>query len=419
MQKNKEPITMLNNSKRLRSGGLCACGALAGLLGGLPSASAEPNPYYFGGGLGLTHVSNIFRQAATTNGDRVATASLLAGLDQRFGRERLFGDASLQSNRYQRNDNLNNRSYTVSGGLDWATLERISGTFSGSRSQALASYNVGNGVAPIFKKNVEDNTTLDAMARLGLVTRWSLQAGAGYRSRKFSADEYASLEIRQRRLNVGLFYQPSSDLRLGISPRRTQDKYPRYTLVGGAYQSSEARRNDIDLTAHWEPSGASSFDARLSAGKSTHTGGVGRDFSGGTGQFSWKWQPAARWVITTAISRDTGLETSFFNTSIGNLSADQNRLTTALQISGNYELSSKIVLSAGASRANSDRRDEFLDRSTDGHDRDSAYNLGARYQYSRGVQFSCQISHQARDSSTPQYVYTANSYGCNGQMTIN
>jgi hypothetical protein len=383
------------------------------------AAHAQSSPYYFGGGLGLTQVSNLYRQSDNTNSDTVTTATLLAGLDQGLGRGRIFGDASLQNNRYRRNSDLNNQSYTLKAGLDWATLERLSGTVSGSRTRALASYNVGNGVALITKKNIEDTSSFDAVVRLGLVTRYSLEASAGYRSRKFSAIEYSSLEYTQERASLGLYYQPSPALRLGVSPRLSNTVYPRYVFQNGSFQRSESRRTDLDLTGRWVPTAISTFDARISTGKSTLTSGVGRDFSGVTGRLSWNWQPSARWALNTAISRDTGLETSYFATGVGNLSSDQNRITTALQINGSYELSSKIALMAGASLAKTDRSNAFLTQRADGFDRDTAVNLSARYQYSRGIQFSCQINHQARGSSTPSYVYDANSVGCAGQLIIN
>ena len=295
----------------------------------------------------------------------------------------------------------------------------MSGSVSGSRTRALASYNVGSGVALITKKNIEDNSSFDAVARLGLVTRYSLEATAGYRSRRYSAIEYATLVYTQKRVSVGLYFQPSPALRLGLAPRLSNTVYPRYSLLNGVFQSSESRRTDLDLTGRWAPNAISTFDARLSTGKSTHISGVGRDFSGVTGRLSWNWQPSARWSLSTAISRDTGLETYYFATGIGNLSSDQNRITTAVQINGSYALTSKIALMAGASLARTDRTDEFLTQRADGYDRDSALNLSARYQYSRGVQFSCQISHQARGSSTPAYVYDANSVGCSGQLIVN
>ena len=405
---------MVLGLKSLVARGLVLTAGLAAM-----GAHAQSSPYYFGGGLGVTQVSNLYRQSTNANSDTVATATLLAGLDQGLGRGRVFGDASLQNNRYRRNGDLNNQSYALKAGLDWATLERLSGTVSGSRTRALANYNVGSGVAVISKKNIEDNSAFDTMVRLGMVTRYSFEATAGYRSRSFSAIEYASLEYTQKRASLGLYFQPSPALRLGLSPRLSNTVYPRYTLPNGSFQRSESRRTDLDLTGRWVPNDISTVDARLSTGKSKLTSGVGRDFSGVTGRVSWNWKPSARWSLNTAVSRDTGLETSIFATSIGNLSSDQNRITTAVQVNGRYDLSSKIALMAGTSWAKTDRTDEFLTQRAEGYDRDTSVNLSARYQYSRGVQFSCQITRQARGSSTPLYVYDANSYGCSGQLIFN
>lgn len=398
---------------------LLMAAACAAALGSARPASAETSPYYLGGGLNVNQVSNIYRQNNNSNDDTVATASLLAGIDQTFGRQRLFGDVSLQNNRYRRNTDLNNQSYSVKAGLDWATLERLSGTISGSKTRALAPYNVGNGINPVFSKNVEDNTTFDAVARIGLVTRFSVEATAGYRSRDFSAIEYSSLVFNQDRYSLGLVYQPSDKLRLGVAGRRTNGKFPRYSLVStGVYAAYDYSRNDLDLTGRWAISGASVIDGRLSYGKSTHDGGVGQDFSGGSGQVTWTWQPTGKLALSTTVSRDTGLETSFFSFAGGSLSSDLNRITTAVQINANYDLTSKISLNAGASLSKSDRKSSFLTQTADDFDRDNAFNLGARWQYSRSVLLGCQASHQSRASSTAQYVFSANSYGCYGQFTI-
>lgn len=385
-------------------------------------AHAEANPYYVGAALNLSHVSNIYRQNSNANNDTVSTASLLAGLDQRFGRQRLFADASLQANHYQSNSGLNNRGYTLKAGLDWATVERLSGSLSVNNSRSLANYNIGSGVAPIFKKNIEDNKQLDLVARLGLATKISMEAQGGLRSRRFTAQEYARLEFDQKRASLGLFYRPSSDLSVGLAGRVTRDEYPRYNLVNpitGSYTASVFERKDLDLTSRIVLSGASTVEGRLSSGRSKVKSGQGRDFSGITGRVSWLWQPTARWNLSSSISRDTGLETSFFNFGGNSLSSDQNRISTAAQFSANYELSAKLTLNAGFSTSKTDRRDEFLNQQSSSYDRDKSLNLGARWAYSRGIQLGCQYSKSSRDSSISVYVFDADSYGCYGQIILN
>lgn len=399
------------------------------LLGGLASSTvalAESNPYYFGGSLALNHVSNIYRTGAAPNADNVATASLLAGINQSFGRQRLFGDASINTNRYSKNSDLNYLGYSVKGGLDWSTIERLSGTISVNSSRNLSTY-AERGATPIRKQNIENNNQIDGVARIGLVTRFSLEAGAGYRTRSYSAAEYDPYEFTQHRYSLGLVYQASPDLRLGLAGRLTNDRYPAYvreglvlingrpTVVSIPVDAREFERKDLDLTGRWVLSGASSLDGRISTGRSYVKAGNANDFSGVTGALTWNWQPSAKLNFSTSISRDTGLETSFLNT---NTSADRNRLTNALQINANYELTGKLFLSAGAALSKSDVTNSSQGQAFDEFDRDKSFNLGLRWQYSRGITAGCQYNKSSRDSDRPFNIYDANSYGCYGQIIL-
>lgn len=394
---------------------------------GSTAALADANPYYFGGSLALNHVSNIYRTAAAPNDDNVTTASLLAGINQSFGRQRLFGDASINTNRYSKSSDLNYLGYSFKGGLDWSTVERLSGTISVNSSRNLSTY-TERSAAPIRKQNIESNNQIDGLARVGLVTRLSLEAGLGYRTRDYSATEYDPYEFTQRRYSLGLVYQSSPDLRLGLAGRMTNDRYPAYTreglvlingkptLVTVPVDAREFERKDLDLTGRWVLSGASSLDGRISTGRSKIKAGSGSDFSGVTGALSWNWQPSAKLNFLTSISRDTGLETSFINT---NTSADRDRLTHALQINANYELTGKLFLNAGAAFSKSDiNNSSSQGQSLNEFDRDKSFNLGLRWQYSRGITAGCQYNKSSRDSDRNFNVFDANSYGCYGQIIL-
>ena len=98
-------------------------------------AAAQTSPWYLGASLALTHEDNVYRlpdgvatPAGVSKADTITTASLLAGLDQPIGRQRLYGTASLRDNRFDRNRVLDNQGYALRAGLDWATGERIAGT---------------------------------------------------------------------------------------------------------------------------------------------------------------------------------------------------------------------------------------------------------------------------------------------------
>ncbi len=404
---------------------LLASACFAAGLSAAP-AWAESNPYYYGGSLGINRVSNIYRSVVSPNDDTVATASLLAGINQPIGRQRVFADVNVNTNRYSKNTDLNNLGYSVKGGLDWSTLGRLSGTLSVDNSQALSTYTERTQLA-LRKKNLENNTNLNGVVRLGLVTQYSLEAGAGHRTRRYSADEYTQFEVDQNRFSLGLVWQPSTDLRLGLAGRVTTDKYPAYTqtgfvLVNGVPQAiqipvgaREFERKDIDLTGRWVASGASTLEGRISTGRSKVKQGVANDFSGVTGQLTWGWQPSAKLNLSSSVSRDTGLESSFTNT---NTSAEQDRLTNGLQVNATYELTGKVFLTSGLSTSKSRRINDVAGQRSEEADRDNSFSLGARWQYSRGITLGCQLSKSSRNSSLEIYTFDANSYGCYGQILL-
>src|SRR5687768_12256267 len=109
-----------------------ACLVLAGMSAG---ALAQVSPYYIGGSIAYGHLSNALGQADDaplppgyeSRSDNVTSVGLLGGVDQTIGRQRVFGDLTLRDNRYERNKLLNHRNYSVTAGIDWQTIERISG----------------------------------------------------------------------------------------------------------------------------------------------------------------------------------------------------------------------------------------------------------------------------------------------------
>lgn len=392
--------------------------ALASIGG---QAFAEESPYYVGGSLGITHVSNIYRSTPgqPTNSDDVTTATLLAGLDQRIGRQRLFGDVSLRSNHYQNNTSLRNNGYGLNAGIDWQTLERLSGQLSLNANRNLAQFNPGNAPA-ITKKNIEQNSQARASVRYGLVSLLSLEGALTHRKLNYSASEYDPNDYQQDTISLGLTYRPSTLLTLGISGRYSDGKYPHFRLVNGAYQADNFKRRDIDLNGTWSPSAASNLTARLSYGKRDSKEGSMRDFSGGTGSLNWRWQPTAKLQINSTLMRDTGDETAFYSLgNLGGINSDYSRITNSLQVNASYEMTGKLVFDAGFSLHDRDLRNSFGSNAVDGNDKTTALSLGGRWMVTRNGLLGCQINRDKRTGqsflSTP---YTANSYGCYGQLTL-
>ncbi|MDC6168904.1 hypothetical protein [Paucibacter sp. XJ19-41] len=389
----------------------------ASLLCALP-ALAQQSPYYLGASLGVTHVSNIYRSTPgqPSNSDNVTTATLLAGLDQRIGRQRLFGDASIRANHYENNRSLRNNGYALNAGVDWQTIERLSGQLSVNSNRSLAQFNPGNGAPEITKKNIEQTDQARASVRYGLVSLLSLDASLTHRRRDYSASEYNRYDYSQNAVSLGVTYRPSSALTLGVAGRYTDGKYPRFQPVANGFQSDDYTRKDIDLTGTWVASGASTLSGRLSFGKRDASQASSRDFSGGTGSISWKWQPTAKLLINSNLMRDSGDETSF---ATNGMISDYSRITTSASVNASYELTGKIVLDAGLNYADRDLTDPFLNTQIKSGDKTTTLSLGGRWAVNRSTTLGCQLNRDKRTGlsilSTP---YSANSYGCYAQLMV-
>lgn len=401
---------------------LAAIAAAVALVPSLTLAQTDDTaPFYVGTSLGATHVSNVYRQNDTPNSDTVISMGLLGGIDQRLGRQHLTLDGSLQNNRYSTNRELNNRSHSLRAALNWQTVGDLSGVLSAKSDQSLADFNIGSGVNPVFKKNIETNDEYQATARLGVGTRYSLEAGWTNKRRSFTAAEYDRFAYRQDVGTLGVYAKPAGNVRLGLVGRHTKGTNPRYP-VGFAIDPDTAAivlvttpndytRDDIDFTTRWNVAGHSTLNTRISRSRTRQSLAQLRDFSGATGSISWNWQPTSKLQFNLQYTRDTGQESDI-------RTADLNRVYTSWQLSSTYALTGKINLSARAGDNKARRASDSGIVVADALDNTKSYNVGLRWAISRGFSLGCQYDHVNRDNSVPQYAFNASSYGCTGQAVL-
>ena len=387
-------------------------GLSLGLAGNV--VHAEANPYYLGGSLGVTRVSNVYRTASDENSDTVTTASLLAGVDQRIGRQHLTINGTLQQSHYATNSLLNNNGYSLRSNLDWATVGNLSGTLSASATRQLANYNAaGAGVQPVFAKNIENDRQYQALARLGLVTRWSIEASYTHSSQEFSLIEYSALNFSQDAGSLGLVYRPSDLLRLGLAFRRTEGEYPQYPLtfdgVRPFYVDDTFKRNDIDFSGDWKLTGSSHVTTRLSWTSSQHDPAETMNYRGLTGSLGWDYDPGGRWTFSSKLTRDTGEQAS------SDLGPSQNRVGNSIQLNTSYALTAKIALTGSAS----ERRGTYRNSdASDGFQNDHSISVGTQFAYSRSLSLSCQAYRTGRSSGISYNNFNATGVGCTAQALV-
>ncbi len=422
--------------------------ALALGLSAGPAALAQSSPYYLGASQAFGHVSNV-RNAPDDQpavSDNYWTTTLSAGVNQPFGRQRFFFDALARRTQYNDTGDLDNNGYDVRTGLDWATVERLSGSLVVGSTQSLSRLNPGN--APVVTtRNLERTNSAEARVRLGGEGRLALDGSLGYRRVDYTAPEFELREYDQGSASAGISYRPGGALTLSTGVSGQKSKYPRFLQVApGEYQADRADRRDIYLGAYWVPSGLSSVNARLSYSKVEYDLATVNDFSGLTGLLSWAWRPTGRLQFVTTASRETGQDASFAtaaaavsggstptgstpttpgtpDTGAGPTTApstvttsDFSRVTNSLALRSLYELTAKIRLDAGVTFT---RRNLADASGAGGTDKSTSYSLGAFWTPTRSLGFGCSFIRDVRTTSTPlSSDLHANAFSCLGQLML-
>lgn len=396
-----------------------------------PSARAETSPYYIGASQEFSHNSNLFRvgDSQASRSDTISSTGLLAGIDQPFGRQRLRVDGTLQTNRFSNNPDLNNIGYGLNAALDWATINRLSGTVSYFANQNLANYGTPN-TLQITSRNIQKTQQFLTQAVLGGVTILSFTGGYSHRTVDYSAPAYDAQQFEQDSGNLGLRYRFSGALDVGGSLRMTRGRYPHFQRAGGGFEADTLDRRDFDLSSNWTPTGATSLSARVSFGRETHSVSSQRDFSGVTGSLSIDHNPGGKLRFAALLSRDTGVENSFLtlfdiNGAPTRVVADNSRLSTAAQLSANYEATAKIQLNATVRVSQRSLVDTLTlsnggaATGNTGSDTVSSVAFGANYAPLRNLLLACNVGREdRRTSSALSSAYGVNSVGCLAKYTL-
>ncbi len=393
-----------------------ACASLfaGSLLACLPAA-AETTPYYLGASARFTHHSNVTQAGGATasSSDNVLSTSLFAGLDQPFGRQRVRADAMIDHNNYRSSSALNNISYRVSGGLDWATIERLSGNVGAYSARSLAQYAVDGIAGSSSERTLVQTDGFSTAARMGVVTRLTVEGNYAHDRTRYSGQALVisnTFNNDRDTLGASLRYQFSSALMAGLGLRYTEGDYP------GRLTANHYKRHDIDFPFGYTPSAITSFQGRVSLTKTKYNNTSAYDLSGVTGTLTWQWQVTGKTSISTSYDRDSGREASLIRTTVGGplLLDDQSRVNNTLRTQVKHQLTGKVSTYAGAA---------YTRRSTvntislaPGNDNLRQFTLGANWDASRAVIAGCDLSLSTRDTGLGNYDY--NSVGCQVRITL-
>jgi len=387
-------------------------------------ATAENSPYYVGIAQTFSHESNLLRlregqlpAAGNSESDTISSSSLVAGIDQRFGRQRVNGSATLRSNRYSNNKSFNGQSYNATLAVDWETIESLAGNVTIGADRTLRADLRDRFGQFIQGDNAETRQRFSANAKLGIAGPLGLEAGVSSVNTKYSATAADYGAYREESVSAGMRYRLSGAASVSLGLRQTRTEYPNL-LISQVDPRDKRKRNDVDLGAVWVPSGASRLDLRISTGRTKYEQLSDRDFSGSSGALTWGWTPGGRLRLNTRLARDIG-QNSALNTAS---SSAYSQTTDSLSVGAEYELTGKIALTSNlqAYRRNLDRSGQLVATQA-GTDTTTILSLGARWSALRSLSLGCQANFEKRGSNSNLALnepYSANIFSCFGQLVL-
>ena len=377
----------MNGMRSLRDLPLCALLAVGGLAQAQQTATSTP--FAFGVSETVTHDSNLFRAVdGAEQPDWLSLTALNLALDQPLGRQRLRGNASLNLSRYRTNDQLNNAGHDLQLQLDWETAGNLSGGLGVQSTRQQYRYGFDS-VQPFDGLNAEATQSAFARARWGGMGDWGLAVGMNTLRRDYSAAAFAANELSQWSADAGGSYRPGPDLMFSLLARHTEIARPDV----GAQIGDDMGRDDVELGAQWQASGASRFDLSVARSNENHDMSADRQFW--TGSLAWNWAPSAKLKFNTRVLRDTAGSSG--------LSADPaavaagSQLRDAAQWSAVWEVSAKFTVDAGVQWSKRRLSGVVGGNALTAEDRTLGLNLGARYSPSRSLDLSCSVLTERRE----------------------
>jgi hypothetical protein len=416
----------------IRHCGRCAA-ALFVMLAPL-AGHAQTSPYYLGVSQTFGYDSNIFRLPDRTevaqpgggvtviepeSSGLISTTLLLAGLDQPIGRQRVYGNLSAGYSSYSNQSQLNSPRYALTAGVDWDTVNKLSGNAEFTSGLRLGTY--GDRDVPTgLGDNEETYNRLKLLGRLGDWERSRFWFEAGYvfdqvrndiefeRAVPFSVEadpvtgapflrftDGYKRDDRSSAFTLGVRHRWSGALVMGAGVRtesRSEEVERRLIDPAGSVSSTlDSRRNDFDLFANLNSSEGNDLSARLSYGNRDYDNPGVLDTSGWSGSLRWGWRPTAKVDSSLRLLYDTEDREEGGASAASSAGDDE---TLAVEWRLRYEISAKLAADVSASwyRRDYDYGGGFTDDDTN-------FQLALSWAALRNTTVGCALGFDRRDSS--------------------
>ena len=361
-----------------------------------PSGSGQP---YVGADLMAGYDSNVTRQAGGTPvvGSEFDRASLLAGFDHTYDRERVYALADVGRETY-RSESLYD--YTTQ---QWrlgvqANLPRdFSADLALSRSVQLAHQEDFSTI----QRDVIAQDGVDSWFRFPLATEWHGVLGASASELRNSNGLDVPTDLNTVQFEAGLRYQTGSENYVDLLGRSEQATYPQGSAAS-LYDLTSYHERGADIRIRWRFSGSSQLLGRAGYVERRNEILTIRNFSGPAYDLTYVWTPGSKIRLEVYGLRATGEpgDNDYLSAVTHTL-----RLAPSYRPTENIRLESFALWSRIDFVSDLSAIQENLAPATSRSDRLSSYGLAADWTPLRWLELKLSAHFDDRTSTVPIWSY--------------
>lgn len=367
----------------------------------------------------LMHDSNLARTTERQS-DTVRALAVAAGLNKAYGRQTYLLYGRLTKNQYNRfADVLDNDSKNLNGKFTSEFLSNWSLSLGGQYEESLNSLQ-DNSLQERVVKNVRTYRDTNLSLQYGKAGLWSAVGKLDQNDLTYSRQRVQNAE--QRSQSVLVYYNPSGQLRFGVGPRFVKTEYPYRTV------SKKVEDTNLDFTADWRATGLSNVNALVSLRDTKYTDSDGQSTSNDavTGSLGWVYTPRGPVSYSANLSRKTNSDR--FNSGVLGLgSVTTDYITNAVSLGARWQTTAKVSLGANYTRNMYDNSRSVryslaqlstLNSTSNTESHQDTYSLDLRYQPTRAVGLSCNVSKYSQTLDIIRNEYDGHSTTCSASLTL-
>ena len=288
----------------------------------------------------INYDDNVFRfssaaQAKAVFGssntaDIVKRLDLGATVNLRLSRQLIVANATVSESRYNRFDLLDNTAKTLSLGWNWRLGNDVYGELYAQKRQAISGFNDIR--TPV--KNLLARINWD------IHPDWTIYAAHEKNDIDNEQANFSGLNREDSSLETGLQFQDTSNTQLRLAYRQTSARYPSRVDDQAIFFGTQDKQKSILLSAAWQPSAKTNFNARLSQTNIDYNTNIRDEFSGFNQRWNISHALTGKMNVAASIYKEVSPIDDVFSTYVQ---------ATGASINPSWRLTSKTSVLAGLS----------------------------------------------------------------------